>query len=138
MPDQYALMESNVQIESIEFKTDCNVCPYLSSVRVNLSNGQSSPVFENSKWPHHSNHERINFDPKTKISAVFGFETDDEIGKIMFIDSMGNTAHEYNPTGMRNDTKKLTLREGEELIGFYGFSGGTTYIRSFGFIVKKK
>ena len=131
-------MESNVHIESIEFKTDCNVCPQLSSIRVNLSNGHSSPVFENSKWHHHANHERIYFDPKTKISAVFAFEADDSAGKIMFIDSMGNTAHEYNPTGLRSDTKKLTLHEGEELIGVYGFSGGTTYIRSFGFIVKKK
>ena len=90
LPDQYALMDPDVRIESIELKTDCDVCVHLSSIRINLSNGQSSSVFENSKWPHHDNHERIEFDPSTQIRAVHGFEASDVIGKIIFIDNNGN------------------------------------------------
>ena len=82
LPDQYAMMDPGVRIESIEFKTDCDVCVHLSSIKVNLSNGQSSPVFENSEWPHHDNHEKIEFDPSTPITAVSGFEANDVTGKI--------------------------------------------------------
>ena len=43
-------MNPDVFIESIEFKSRHEYSHYVSSVKVNLSNGESSPVFENSDW----------------------------------------------------------------------------------------
>lgn len=42
----------------------------MSSVRVNLSNGEASPVFENEHNNHHLNHETFNFDPDSPIREV--------------------------------------------------------------------
>ena len=32
LPDEFARMDPDVRITSIEFKTDCNTCPHLSSI----------------------------------------------------------------------------------------------------------
>ena len=55
-------MRPDVSIDSIEFKTMRENSFYVSSVKVNLSNGRSSPVFENSNWTQHTNHQTIDFD----------------------------------------------------------------------------
>ena len=46
--DIFASMDPDVSIQSIEFKTSCQECSSLSSVKLNLSDGTSSPAFESS------------------------------------------------------------------------------------------
>ena len=45
-PEIFASMDPNVSIKSIEFKTNCEDCSSLSSFKLNLSDGSSSPAFE--------------------------------------------------------------------------------------------
>ena len=75
-PEIFAQMNPNAFLESIEFKTnELNMenTATVSSVRVNLSNGESSPVFEKSDQTHYYP-ETINFDPNTPIRAVEALE----------------------------------------------------------------
>ena len=44
-PEVYARMEPDVSLTSIEFKTRHESSYFVSSARVNLSNGESSPAF---------------------------------------------------------------------------------------------
>ena len=44
-PENFAQMQPEVYLESIEFETVSSKDSKLASVRVNLSNGESSPVF---------------------------------------------------------------------------------------------
>ena len=60
--ETFEQMRPDVSIDSIEFKTMRKNSFYVSSVKVNLSNGRSSPVFENSNWTQHNDHQTINFD----------------------------------------------------------------------------
>ena len=79
-PEIFAQMNPNASFESIEFKT--NMLDYkdnykdivaVSSVRVKLSNGESSPVFKKHNLIHYYP-ETINFDPNTSIRAVKAVE----------------------------------------------------------------
>ena len=54
-------MSPDVFLQSIEFEVDCSGCTGLGSVRVNLSNGMSSPVFKNEGHTRY-NHETFSFD----------------------------------------------------------------------------
>ena len=97
-------MNPDVFIESIEFKSRHEYSHYVSSVKVNLSNGESSPVFENSDWTQHSKHETIVFDPSTTIRAVEAFDVDHHTGsyvyRIRFMDGAGEEVYAYNPSNM--------------------------------------
>ena len=127
-------MNPDVSIKSIEFQTDLA----LSSVKVNLSNGQSSPVFENSD--HHPHHfaKTITFDPNTPIRAVSARDIKDYTGNIKFLDSRENELYSYNPGSWRSKTVTHQIAENEELIGVYGVKDKEAYLTSFGFIVKVK
>ena len=57
----------DVILQSIEFKGHTNV---IAAVKCNLSNGQSSPLFENSCHEHNKNLQIINFDKNRAIRAV--------------------------------------------------------------------
>ena len=49
-PEIFAQMQPDVTIQSIEFKTYSQSSTAVSSVKVILSNGESSPVFEKSGY----------------------------------------------------------------------------------------
>ena len=58
-PEIFARMQHDVFIDSIEFKTRHEDSFYVSSARVNLSNGESSPEFVNADSSQLANHETI-------------------------------------------------------------------------------
>ena len=89
-------MDPDGSLKSIEFKTSCDDCSGVSSVRVSLSNGFSSPVFEKSDHTHY-NHETFNFDPNTPIRAVEAYDGGNKVYRIRFMDSAGRKVYEYNP-----------------------------------------
>ena len=73
----------------------------MTSARVNLSNGESSPAFENEDHAQQANHETISFDPSIPIRAVSALDVSHDTGsytyRIRFMDSAGNEVYAYNP-----------------------------------------
>ena len=90
-------MSPVVSLQSIEFKTYCYGCSSVSSVRVSLSNGEASPVFERSGSNLYKP-KTIKFDPNTPIKAVEAYDGGDYAGLIRFMDSEGKKVYEYNPS----------------------------------------
>ena len=131
-------MIPNVSLKSIEFKKYHDEGAAMSSVRVNLSNGYSSPVFENVYWTEHSNHETITFDPSTPIREVAAHDGKYWAGNIHFRDSEGKDISVYNPSNDTHQTTEYRFGDNEELIGVYGIKDKRSYFSSFGFIVKVK
>ena len=68
----------------------------MSSVRVNLSNGKSSSVFENSDFAHFHD-ETINFNPNTPIRAVASVDGGSWVLNFEFMDSTGKIIYFYDP-----------------------------------------
>lgn len=113
----------------------------MSSARVNLSNGESSPAFENSDHAQQANHETISFDPNIPISAVAALDISHDTGslyRLRFMDSAGNEVYAYNPSNTTVPTTTYQIGKNEELIGIYGVKDKSEWLSSFGFIVKLK
>ena len=130
-------MEFDVSVSSIEFKTESDMTT-LTSVKVNYSNGESSPTFEYEPYSqYHINHQTIPFDerPIRSVSGYFGQDAQLN-GKIWvhtpieFMDIEGETISYYNPLGsydpldyMDYDTdtqETYDIGQNEQIIGIYG------------------
>ena len=92
-------MQPDVSIQSIEFRTHCFGCHGLSSVRVNLSNGESSPIYQNFDASH-DDLKTINFDPFKIIRSVEAnnneWDGDKYLTRIRFMDITGEEVYVYN------------------------------------------
>jgi len=111
-------MTQDVQLESLELKST-GLC-YLSSVRVNLSNGQSSPCIEDTTCDQHMWVEKVTFNPGTSIRKVASYDGKNFIQKLQFMDALSRVVHSYNPMNLTMDVTTYALGEGEKLIGVYG------------------
>jgi len=131
-------MHPQVSLESIEFKSKYGNGAYLSSVRVNLSNGVSSPVFEDPDQTHY-NHETISFDPNKPISSVRAMDLSNGAWNLKFFDNKGEEFTEYSTSFTVWDTSEYEIGEDEEIIGVYGVKNEREdKLSSFGFILKVK
>ena len=81
--DDFAEMSPDVKLSSIEFKAAYST---LSSVKVNLSNEQSSEVFESASHSDYDNYQKIDFDSNTSIRAVEAKEGESYVNSISFFD----------------------------------------------------
>ena len=61
-------------------------CSSLSSVKVNLSNGHSSPIFKDEDYSHY-NKETITFDPNRPFNSIAAYDGPSNTGLIRFMDS---------------------------------------------------
>ena len=136
-PEIYATMQSNVRLSSIEFETYCEGCSSLSSVKVNLSNGQSSPIFKDEDYSHY-NKETITFDPNRPFNSIAAYDGPSNTGLIRFMDSSENEVYVYDPNNWSRATVEYKIGDNEEIIGVYGVKDKDIYFSSFGFIVKVK
>ena len=116
-------IDSDTRLESLEFM-DWGVS--ITSVRVTLSNGKSSPPFHREGCSSNllKNPQTITFDERFPISAVSAYDnqhTWNNVRAIRFLDSEGETVYQYNPKNQDLlDSVTYHLEEGEELIGVYG------------------
>ena len=115
-------MQPDVLIKSIEFKVGGKNWLAISSVRVNLSNGESSPIFEKSDHTHYDP-LTVNFDANTRIRTIEAGGDDRYggwAGAIKFMDSSGEVVYVYDPNVGTEPTTTYQIGENEELIGVYG------------------
>ena len=131
-------MDPEVSLKSIEFES---IGKGISSVKVNLSNGESSPYFEAEyEYYGHENHEVIKFDkaPVSSIRAVDAYDSEDLIGALQFYDK-DKVVYDYNPEDYSTkENLRYQLNSNEELIGVYGVKDNWYRFKTFGFIVKVK
>mmetsp|Transcript_22817 Transcript_22817/g.28262 ORF Transcript_22817/g.28262 Transcript_22817/m.28262 type:complete len:116 (+) Transcript_22817:662-1009(+) len=107
----------------------------LSSVRCVLSNGISSPVFENERVNHDSEQTILLGAAKVRYLQAHD-EGGDNVCRIFLMDANRKDVAFYNPLEMKKKGALLKLRDEESLIGVYGVMGKKNYFTSFGFIVK--
>ena len=74
-------MPKDVTLKSLEFKSHNDTECLLSSVKCHLSNGQSSPIFENEQTKHYQP-MMINFQAQTPIKAVAAYDGANYVGNI--------------------------------------------------------
>ena len=136
----FDLQQPDVTLKSLEF---CGDKDLIASVKCNLSNGQSSPVFckVGGKYSE-SNPKTIEFDstPIRTVSAADEQDHDFEDGnmhRIKFLDGVGNQVFIYE-NGYTGQETEHQIRENEELIGVYGVKNKNLFFTSFGFILKVK
>lgn len=132
-PKEEDMIWPKVKLQSLELKSNSSV---LSSVRCVLSNGISSPVFENENVTHDEEGSMNLGGPKPVRFAQAHDEESDTISRIFVMDEQRQEIASYNPFEMRNRGPVLKLRDEETLIGVYGVMGKKDYFTSFGFIVK--
>ena len=122
----------NVSLQSFEMKSYASV---LSSVRCVLSNGISSPVFENEQVNHDQDQTVMLSSNKVRFLQA-NDEGGDSVSRLFFMDQSRKDIASYNPLEMKKKGAVLKLRDEESLIGVYGVMGKKNYFTSFGFIVK--
>jgi len=95
---------------------------------VNLSNGQSSPIFETQYAAEKETDKTIEFESIESIRAVKGLQWPLGVEKLEFYDKTGEMKYDYNPTGIDNRYSnyilEVKLEENQELIGVYGNNDG--------------
>ena len=118
----------------------------MGSVKVTLSDGKSSPLFEQCDIPplfeeNFGKYEKIDFDPNVPIRAVKANLINPSLG-IAFFNSKGEIVYDYDPGyyhGIEYYGPPLTwLEDNEELVGVYGIRHNDGFFENFGFIVKVK
>ena len=80
------MTDHRVKLESLELKMAGENSRALGSVKVNLQNGQSSPVFEQEANEHFAGAETITFDPNVSIRAVDSISSWSTIASLQFYD----------------------------------------------------
>ena len=111
-------------------------------MKVNLSNGESSPRFQNDAAQNLKNLEVKNFEKISDVRQVAAYHNFDDksyhINRIQFNDKDGNRIYSYNPGKSNAKVATYKLKENHELIGIYGIRGKAPFnrISAFGFIVK--
>ena len=108
-----------VRLQSLEMKSNASV---LSSVRCVLSNGISSPVFENENaGVKHDQTEIINLDPSRQIRFLQAYDDGSQsISRVFFMDESNEEITSYNPFEMKKKGPMLKLRPTETVLGVYG------------------
>ena len=133
-------MPHDVRLQSLEFKQSAETLG-IGYVRVNLTHGYSSEVFER-KGSVLSDEKKIDFDVNQPIKRVKCANNNASFGYIYavkFMDKQGSQVSIYDPIQtIRNRDKEHQLGEAEELIGVYGVKGREYWFTSFGFILKVK
>ena len=115
MLDQW---EPDVAIKSIELKNAGSL--FISAVQVNLTNGQSSPVFSNTLYMH-ENPRTMNFDQNNKpVRRVAGGDCETQVSQVVFYDAAGDVIDSYWHNVCGESLIVHDLGEDEHLIGVYG------------------
>jgi len=147
--EEFDQMSPEAKIQSLEFKSTSSkeVESWLGSVKVNLTNGESSPIFENSKhdptlW---ERQETIEFDQNVSIRSVDSTFLYEYIYALQFYDGNEELAQEYVASAIPDyeeyvydPSSRYELAENEELIGVYGVKDYYENFITFGFKVKVK
>ena len=133
--------DEGVYLQSIKFKS--NSSGYLTSVQCNLSNGLSSPTFEQEGLAanYHQHLRTIELNRNRALRQVKAYDNNGEwpyLHDLRFLDSSGNVVHSYDPTNKNYaESSVREIGENEEIIGVYGVKGDNyKWFRNFGFIVK--
>ena len=137
-------MSPDVSLKSLEFastKKSVNLGA-LSSVRVNLSNGESSQQFTAASVFLRDSLHTVDFEEDVaSIRAVSAYDGEDFTARILFYEDDDTLWDQYNPSYTQpfqyESNTKYLLKDNQELIGVYGVQGEETF-SSFGFIYKQK
>ena len=149
-------MSHDATIQSLDLQMTGSSWPSLASVKVNLSNGQSSPVIvADGQWRGTQDYlslkgeETITFDPDVPVRAVDAVTLWQSIGSLQFYDGNDELIADYDPVDApaiyrRNNAEyirtdsRYELADNEELVGVYGIVDYYSSLSQFGFVVKVK
>lgn len=131
-------MPASASLRSLEFKS-CLGGP-IASVRVNLTHGFSSRVFEK-HGGRFEGHQTMRFDLKQAIKKVQGADQNGSlpcIYRLSLMDKDDKQLRAYDPCNSIGlyAGQVHQLGDNEELIGVYGQLQQNSFLSAFGFIVK--